>query len=153
MGVHILKKKQDDPKATRPLRPSPASPSPAGSRSLFLHAGMLRPLRTPASPRYGRRCLAPSRTSSSLPRSAFRAHCSSSVLVCAGRASVARSACRPRCTFSQRDRISATVGKKADSRRCCLAASATTATGKQARSSAQSSARICNCAGVLPACG
>ena len=46
MGAHILKKNKMIRKI--PSRSDLLRPSPAGSRSLFLHAGMLRPLRTPA---------------------------------------------------------------------------------------------------------
>lgn len=119
-------------------------PRPAHRR----HPARPRPSRFPRSifPRRFARILA--------HQSVFRAICSSRVSVLPGRArSASRRASSPRRSSSQRFQMSATVGKYGDSLRYRFTARSTMSGGKAARSSAQSSARIRSCAGVLPACG
>lgn len=153
------------PRSTRHPAPCPATPSPRVPRPSATappracppgkapHAQARHPAR-PQPPRFPR-SIFPRRFARILAhQSVFRAICSSRVSVLPGRArSASRRASSPRRNASQRRHISATVGKYGDSRRCAFTARSTMSRGNAARSSAQSSARIRSCAGVLPACG
>lgn len=143
------------PRTPQPPRPRPSATAPprACPPGKAPHAQARHPAR-PQPPRFPR-SIFPRRFARILAhQSVFRAFCSSRVSVLPGRArSASRRASSPRRNASQRRHISATVGKYGDSRRCAFTALSTMSRGNAARSSAQSSARIRNCAGVLPACG
>lgn len=155
------------PSASRPGGGAATLSFPGGHRPAGRHGRDARPHGAAAPPGRAHRPAPPPHPSlfprSIFPRrfarilahqSVFRAICSSRVSVLPGRAhSASRRASSPRRSSSQRFQMSATVGKYGDSRRYRFTARSTMSHGNAARSSAQSSAKIRSCAGVLPACG